>query len=45
MNYLSNVVLCNKDQSLLAVVPNEQLLNQSLLLVAPKKQFTCYFFY
>lgn len=39
MNNLSNVVLSNKDQTILTVVPSEQLLNQSLHLVAPKKQF------
>jgi hypothetical protein len=40
MNYLSNVLLGNKDQTLLAVVPNKQLLDQSLHLVVPEKQFS-----
>jgi hypothetical protein len=39
MSYLTNVVFGNQDHTLLAVVPNEQLLNQSLHLVAPGKQF------
>lgn len=39
MNYLSNVLFGNKDQSLLAVIPSSQLLNQSVHLIAPKKPF------
>ena len=39
MNSLSNVIFGTYDQSLLAVVPNKQLLDQSLHIVAPKKQF------
>jgi diadenosine tetraphosphate (Ap4A) HIT family hydrolase len=39
MNCLSKVVFGNEDQSLLAIIPSRQLLDQSLHLVAPKKQF------
>ena len=39
MSYLSNVLFGTKDQSLLALVPNRQLRDQSLHLVAPNKPF------
>jgi len=39
MSYLSRVILSNADQSLLTVVPSNQLLDQSLHIVAPNKQF------
>jgi hypothetical protein len=39
VNNLSNVILSNQDHTLLAVVPNKQLLHQSVFLVAPQKQF------
>lgn len=40
MNYLSNTLLANEDRSLLAVIPDKQLLDQSLQLVAPNKRFS-----
>ena len=39
MNCLSKVFFRNEDQSLLAIIPSRQLLDQSLHLVAPNKQF------
>lgn len=39
MNCLSKVLFENKDKSLLIGVPSRQLLDQSLYLVAPNKQF------
>jgi hypothetical protein len=39
MNYLSNIICGNEDRSLLAVIPNKQLLDQSLQLIAPNKRF------
>jgi diadenosine tetraphosphate (Ap4A) HIT family hydrolase len=40
MNYLSNVIFKNKDQSLSITVPSKQLLNRALQIQAPGKQFT-----
>lgn len=39
MNNLSNVLLGNEDRSLLAIIPSEQLVNQSLHIVASQKQY------
>ena len=39
MHYLPNIVLFNEDKTLLAVVPHEQLITQSLQVVNPQKQF------
>lgn len=40
MNHLSNVLFGNENQSMLALVPSRQLLDQSLHVVAPNKHFT-----
>ncbi len=40
MNYLSKIIFGNEDNSLLAGIPNKQLLNQSMLIVAPEQRFS-----
>lgn len=39
MKDLSNIIFGNQDRSLVAVIPNQQLLDQSLQLTAPNKRF------